>query len=51
MSLPKNGRPWTAQDDRDLRRYAAAGLSNGSIALRLARHKDVVRRRRKVLGI
>jgi hypothetical protein len=45
------GRPWTADDAARLRRLVAAGHTDGEIAAAMARHPDLVRRRRREAGL
>jgi hypothetical protein len=45
------GRPWTADDAARLRRLVAAGHTDGEIAAAMARHPDLVRRRRRDAGL
>ncbi len=45
------GRPWTAEDAARLRRLVAAGCTDGEIAEAMARHSDLIRRRRKEAGL
>lgn len=45
------GRPWSADDAARLRRLVAAGCTDGEIAESLARHPDLIRRRRREAGL
>lgn len=45
------GRPWTAEDAARLRRLVAAGCTDGEIAETMARHPDLIRRRRREAGL
>lgn len=45
------GRPWSADDAARLRRLVAAGCTDGEIAEAMARHPDLIRRRRREAGL
>lgn len=45
------GRPWSADDAARLRRLVAAGCTDGEIAGAMARHPDLIRRRRREAGL
>lgn len=45
------GRPWTSDDAARLRRLVAAGCTDGEIAEAMARHPDLIRRRRREAGL
>ena len=45
------GRPWSADDTAQLRRLVAAGCTDGEIGREMARHPDLIRRRRVAAGI
>jgi hypothetical protein len=44
-------RPWTEQDDQDLTKAIAQGVSVGRMTVRLKRHEHSILRRVKLLGL
>lgn len=46
-----NGRSWGAGDTAILKRLVASGLTDDQIGARMKRHKDLIRRKRKELGL
>lgn len=46
-----SGRPWSADDAAQLRRLAGAGYTDVEIGRAMARHPDLIRRRRVGAGI
>jgi hypothetical protein len=47
----KQRRPWTEQDDRDLTKAIAQGVSVARLTVRLKRHEPSILRRVKLLGL
>ena len=45
------GRPWTSDDAATLRRLVAAGYTDPEIGSAMARHPDLIRRRRAAAGL
>lgn len=44
-------KPWTTSDTQTLERMASAGYSDGEIAEHMGRHRDVIGRARRHMGI